>query len=614
MSLKVPLRKDVPVEHTWDAESIFPDDAAWSAEYEAVSKDLSTLAKFSGHLGDSSAILAEWFAESESIRVRAGKVTLYASLRYSVDTTDQTAIALNDRGRGLAARVASAVSFEEPELLAIGFEKLRSWTGQEPRLRIYRHYLDRLEKRAAHVRSAEVEELLSMLNDPFQTSSATHRILTDADLKYAPARNEAGETFEMTQGTTNTLRTHPDRTIRRTSFENYADAFLAFRNTMANCLAAGVKQDVFQARAAHYASSLEAALIPNYIPLDVFHNLIKTFRANLPTWHRYWDVRKQALGYDKLYVYDEKAPLTNARPRVEYKQAVDWICDGLKPLGNEYVDVARHGMQEHRWVDKYPNRGKRSGAFTTGAYGTHPFICMSFHNDLFSMSTLAHELGHAMHGYYTQKTQPYVYRSYGRFLAETASNFNQAMVRAWLLNNPPPLKTEESNIEFQISVIEEAMSNFHRYFFIMPTLARFELEIHERVERGQALTSKNMTDLLADLFSEGYGNDVIVDHDRVGITWAQFATHLYSNFYVFQYATGISGAHALAQNILDGKPNAVQKYLNFLSTGGSEYPLEALKHAGVDLTTPTPVETTFGILAGYVDRLKELTSQRKRKD
>jgi len=608
MSSPVPLRKDIPLENTWDPESIFANDAAWSEEFEAVGKDLPSLARFKGHLGDSPATLAQWLAESEAIRIRAGKVTLYASLRYSVDTTDQVAVALNDRGRGLAARVASAVSFEEPELLAIGFERLRSWVSQEPRLRIYAHYLDRLEKRAAHVRSAEVEELLSILNDPFRTSSATHGILADADLKFAPARNEAGEIFEITQGTINALRTHPDRRVRQTAFENYADAFLAFKNTMANCLAAGVKQDVFRARALRYSSSLEAALKPNYIPLDVFHNLIKTFRANLPTWHRYWDIRKHALGYDKLYVYDEKAPLTNAKPRVEYRQAVDWICEGLKPLGNEYVEVARRGMEGHRWVDKYPNKGKRSGAFTTGAYGTHPFICMSFNNDLFSMSTLAHELGHAMHNHFTQKTQPYVYRGYGTFLAETASNFNQAMVRAWLLKNPPPSKTEKESIEFQISVIEEAMSNFHRYFFIMPTLARFELEIHERVERGQALTAKNMTDLLADLFSEGYGSGVVVDHDRVGITWAQFPTHLYSNFYVFQYATGISGAHALAQNILDGKPNAVDRYINFLSAGGSEFPLKALKHAGVDLTTPTPVETTFRILAGYVDQLGELTS------
>lgn len=607
MSSRVPFRKEIPFEQTWSAESVFPNDTAWSAEFEAVSKEVPSLAKFSGHLSDGPAALADWFAESEAIQYRAGKVTLYAGLRYAVDTTDQTAAALSDRARGLATRVASAVSFEEPELLSIGFEKLRSWTEVEPRLKIYRHYLDRLERRAAHVRSAEVQELLSMLNDPFQTASQTHRILTDADLKFAPARNDAGETFEMTLGSSGTLLNHADRTIRRTAFENHADAFLAFKNTMANCLAAGVKQDVFNARAARYSSSLEAALKPNYIPPEVFHSLIRTFRANLATWHRYWDMRKKALGYDTLYTYDEKAPLTSARPRVDYKQAVDWVCEGLRPLGEEYVTVARRGMTEDRWVDKYPNRGKRSGAFTNGTYGTHPFICMGFHNDLFSLSTLAHEMGHAMHNYYTQKRQPFIYRGYGRFLAETASNFNQAMVRAWLLDNPPS-GTEESRRGFLITVIEEAMSNFHRYFLIMPTLARFELEIHERVERGEPLTAENMTDLLADLFTEVYGSGVIVDRERIGIIWAEFATHLYSNFYVFQYATGISGAHALAKNILDKKPNAVEKYLNFLSTGGSEFPLEALKQAGVDLTTPAPVETTFRIFADYVDRLKELTS------
>jgi oligoendopeptidase F len=281
------------------------------------------------------------------------------------------------------------------------------------------------------------------------------------------------------------------------------------------------------------------------------------------------------------------------------------------PLGDEYVSVARRGMTEQRWVDKYPNRGKRAGAFSTGTPGTQPFILMSYNDDLFSLSTLAHELGHSMHKYFTQKTQPFVYTQYGIFLAECASNFNQALVRDYLLKNASRLAQSLTSdqlptSDFEIAVIEEAMSNFHRYFFIMPTLARFELEIHERVERGQALTAQTMIDLLADLFAEGYGANVEMDRERVGITWAQFATHLYRNFYVYQYATGISAAHALAQNILDGKPGAVEKYLGFLSAGGSDFPLEILKRAGVDLTTPEPVETTFGVLARYVDRLEQL--------
>ncbi|MBI5029823.1 MAG: oligoendopeptidase F family protein [Chloroflexi bacterium] len=635
MSNFVQLRQDIPLAHTWNAESIFPNDAAWENEFNAVGNDLSSLVRFRGHLADNATMLADFFAASEAIEFRAGKVVLYASMKHTVDTTDQAAAALNDRARGLAARVGAAMSFAEPELLAIGFDKLRAWTvdaESEPRLAIYAHYVDRLEQRAAHVRSAEVEELLSQVNDAFRTAAATHGVLADADLKPTPASNDAGDTFEITQGSIGALRTHPDRTVRHTAFENYADAYLAHKNTMANALASGVKQDVFRMRARKYESSLEAALAPNHIPLDVFHNLIKTFRANLPTWHRYWKIRKRALGYDTLQIYDEKAPLTNAEPRVEFTQAVDWICAGMQPLGEEYVRTLRRGCLEQRWVDIYPNKGKRAGAFSTGVPGTQPFILMSYNDDLFSMSTLAHELGHSMHKYFTQKTQPFVYRYYGLFLAETASNFNQAMVRAYLLKNANVIARSEATkqspstlgiassqtpllamtaADFEIAVIEEAMSNFHRYFFIMPTLARFELEIHERIERGQALTAQNMTDLLADLFSEAYGSDVVIDRERVGITWAQFPTHLYSNFYVYQYATGISAAHALSENILAGKDGAVEKYLGFLKSGGSDFPLSILKQAGVDLTTPAPVETTFGVFARYVDRLEELTSQKK---
>ncbi len=271
----------------------------------------------------------------------------------------------------------------------------------------------------------------------------------------------------------------------------------------------------------------------------------------------------------------------------------------MRPLGDAYADTLKQGSLAERWVDVYPNKGKRMGAFSSGGPGTHPFIMMSYSNDLFGLSTLAHELGHSMHSYYTWQNQPFIYSWYGLFVAEVASNFNQAMVRAHLL-------AEHDDPDFQIAVIEEAMANFHRYFFIMPTLARFELEIHQRVERGEALNADALINLMADLFSEGFGEAVEIDRERLGITWAQFHTHLYSNFYVYQYATGISAAHALAKGILDGRPQAANNYLAFLKAGGSLYPLDALKLAGVDMTSPEPVETTFGILAGYVDRLEEL--------
>jgi oligoendopeptidase F len=604
MMAQVRTRKEIPTEHTWDISSIFPTEEAWETEFKSIAAELSSLAKHRGHLGDSAGALADWFEVSEVVQFRLGKLFVYASMNQAVDANDQAAAARFDRARGLMARTGAAMAFAEPEMIKIGFEKLRGWAKEDKRLAIYVHYFDRLEKRAEHVRSAEVEELLSQASDTFNTATLTHGILANAELRFAPAhdrRSPSGDESEITQGTINALLTHGDREVRRTAWENYADAHLALKNTMANVIATGIKRDVFTMRARKYNSSLEASLAPNYIPLPVFHNLIKTFRANVPTWHRYWRIRKRALGYDKLYVYDTRAPLTKKRINVPFGQAVEWISQGMTPLGQDYVGVLRDGVMEQRWVDIYPNKGKRMGAFSTGAPGTHPFIFMSFNEDIFSMSTLAHELGHSMHSYYTRKTQPFVYARNGLFVAETASNFNQALVRRHLLaGNPDP--------EFQIGVIEEAMSNFHRYFFIMPSLARFELEAHERVERGEALTADSMTALMADLLGEVYGDEVEVDRERSGITWAQFHTHLYSNFYVYQYATGIAGAHALAERVLTGDAQARDNYLAFLNAGGSMYPLD-IKMAGVDLSSPEPVEKAFATMAEYVDRLEKLVGK-----
>lgn len=603
MAQVVPQRSDVPVEHTWDAASVFPSDEAWEAEIERINAMIPQLKTFQGHLGDGASALADWLEAADRLAYGLGHIYMYAAMFHAVDTADQQAAAKFDRVIGLIARAQAATAFGEPELLALGFDRLRDWARTEPRLTVYNHYFDQLERRQDHVRSAEVEELLGQVSDPFYGTTRIHAILADADLRFRTARDAAGEAFDVAQGSISALLTHPDREVRRTAWENYADAHLATKNTMAACLATGVKQNVFMARARHYSSALEASLTPNDIPVAVFHNLIETYRRHLPTWHRYWNVRRRALGYDTLHVYDIKAPLTARMPVVPFEQAIDWIAAGMRPLGEEYVRIMRRGTNEQRWVDKYPNQGKRMGAFSAGVPGTHPFILMSYTDELFSLSTLAHELGHSMHSYFTWQNQPQVYTEYSLFVAEVASNFNQVLVRAYLLD-------EYTDPDFQIAVIEEAMANFHRYFFIMPTLARFELEIHQRIERGEALTADSMNQLMTDLFREGYGDEVVIDADRIGSTWAQFSTHLYSNFYVYQYATGISAAHALGEGVLKGVPDAAQNYLAFLKAGGSGYPLDVLKQAGVDMTSPEPVEHTFGVLAQLVDRLDRLIGQR----
>jgi len=604
VSTSLPNRAEVDEKFTWDAKSVFEDEAAWETAVETILARLPDLAEFKGQLGQSPEMLADWFDAAESAQRLMGKIVVYATMAYSVDSGDQTAAARSDRARSTYAQVGAAMAFAVPEMIAIGFPKLREWVSGAPRLSHLGHFVDRLEKMQRHVRSPEVEELLTQASDPLSTAISVHGVLANTDLKFAPASGANGEE-EVAQGTIGALLTSPDRELRRTAFDSYADAHLAMQHAMAANLAAGVKRDVFYSRARRYASSLEGALEPNHIPAAVFHNVIKTFQDNLGTWHRYWRIRRVALKLPNLKPYDTRAQL-GASMRVTYEQAVDWIAEGVKPFGDEYVEVLRRGALEERWVDVYPNKGKRMGAFSTGVPGTFPFIFMSYNDDIYSMSTLAHELGHSMHSYYTRKTQPFVYSGYGLFQAEVASNMHQALTRRHIFaTNKDP--------EFQIAVIEEAMSNFYRYFFIMPSLARFELEIHERVEGGGALTANYLNNLMADLINEVHGSEVEVsdaDRDRLGSTWAQFHTHLYSNFYVYQYATGIAGANHLAERVAAGDQGAVDSYLAFLKSGGSMYPLEGLKLAGVDMSSPEPVTSAFKVLAEMVDRLEELVSAR----
>ncbi|MCB9138451.1 MAG: oligoendopeptidase F [Caldilineaceae bacterium] len=593
-------RSAIPVEYTWDTESVYTDIAAWEAAMNEVRSRIAQASAYQGRLHEGPTVLADCLDYATKLYRDAVRIYMYAALEYNVDSDSQAAAARSGRGQSLLSETAAALAFIDAELMQIGFATLHAWVTREPRLADYAHYIRKLEDRADHVRSAEVEELLGQVNDPFGTASGIHGVLVNADLTFEPARTQEDELIEIGQSTYQTLIISPDREVRRTAWNHYADAHMAYKNTMAACLLTGVKQNVFTARARRYDSALDAALAPNQIPPEVFHNLIETYRKHLPTWHRYWRVRAKAMGLETLREYDLKAPLTE-QPHIPYEQAVEWIAQGMAPLGETYVETLRRGCQEERWVDIYPNKGKRTGAFSWGGPGTHPFIMMSYTDDLYSLSTLAHELGHSLHSYLSWENQPLVNTDYSLFAAEVASNFNQAMVRDYLF------KLNDDR-DFQIAVIEEAMANFHRYFFIMPTLARFELAIHEQVERGDAFNADGLIEQMADLLAEGYGDGVTMDRARSGTMWMQFSSHLYSNFYVYQYATGIAGANALAQQVLTDDADAAERYLDFLRAGGSLYPLDALELAGIDLRTPAAVEAAFDVLAGLVDRLESLVA------
>lgn len=596
---QVLTRDQVAPQCKWDLTHIFPSDEAWLAELEALRADIATIERYRGRLAESPTVTADWLEFSEQLGKRLGMLYVYASSQYAVNTSDQAAAARESMAIGLHAELTAAASFAEPELLAIGPDTLQSWAAQEPRLARFAHRFDELARQAPHIRSAEVEELLGQSLDVLQSGSNIHGVLANADLTFAPAVSSSGQEFEVTQGTYDALVTAPDRITRRSAYLSYTNAHAAHENTMAACMAFGVKRDWFLARARRFGSSLEAALAANYIPTEVYHNVLGTFVRNLPVLHRYWRVRRQAMGLDELHFYDLRAPLTQSKPVVPYEQAVKWICAGLAPLGKEYVDTARDGLLHQNWVDVYPTRGKTAGAFSSGAPGTRPLILMSYTDDIESLSTLAHELGHSMHSYLTWQTQPIVYCDYSIFVAEVASNVNQAMVRDYLFRTLP-------SRDYQLGLLEEALSNYYRYFFLMPTLARFELETHTRIERGDALSAERMNAVLADLFGEAFGGEVVFERERVGRTWAEFSTHLYAGFYVYQYMTGISAARALCNRMMAGEPGAVDAYLGFLRSGSSVYPLDALAKAGVDMSTPQPIQEAFDYLNSLIDRLEAL--------
>jgi len=598
MKPTLPSRSEINPDYTWNAESLFATPKDWETEVDAILAAMPKLKEFQGQLSNSPATLADALGMQEGLIARGDRINVYAGFSLSVDTTDQNSAAMTGKARSLSAQLLAAASFIKPELLAIGQETLMNWSESEPRLAVYRHFFSNLFRLGAHVRSGEVEELLGMLADPFSGPSTSSSMLTNADMQAEPGQDSAGNPIPSNETTILTTAAGPDRVARQTVWESYYSELFRFRNTLSTNLVTSIKQNVFLSQVRGHKSALEMMLSQQDIPSQVYHNLIDVFKKNFPVWQKYFRIRRKALGVEKLHPYDMWAPLTKNPVKVPFQQAVEWIAESLLPMGKDYVSVLRNGCLEERWVDVYPNRGKRTGAFSSGAPGTHPFIMMSYTDTIFSVSTLAHELGHSMHSYLTWQNQPLVYSDYSLFVAEVASNFHQAMLRAHLLKMDP-------DRDFQIAVIEEAMANYYRYFFIMPTLARFELETHTRVENGRPLTAGSLIDLMADLFTESYADTVETNREHLGMTWARFG-HLFRDYYVYQYATGISGAQALSSRVLGGETGAVDDYLGFLKSGSSGYPLDVLTKAGVDLTSPKPVEQAFAVMENYVDRLEKL--------
>jgi len=598
-------RKDVPVEQTWNKEKVYPSWKEWQAEFETAQTDLKKLADYKGTFEDGPQRLVEWFQQYAMQYQRVMRLWEHARMHITVDVNDAEAKGYYGQADGLNAQFLAATAFVEPEILTLG-EAVLEWAETHPPLSDYRHYFDNILRLKPHKRSREVEELMGRLTEPFAGIARTIGELTNMDLKFAKAVDSGGQEHPVLHATvTPTGIQSMDAAQRKSAWESYADGYLAMENTLAAGYITNLKQWLFETRVRGYDSVLELMLAPSNTPVEVFHTLIDTFKKNLPVWHKYWDVKRRVLGQDQIYPHDVWAPIVRTPPVISYHQAVDWICDALKPLGDDYVEVMRRGCLEDRWVDWAPNAGKRPGAASSlMVENKPPFLFTSYDETLLAMSVLAHELGHSMHSYFMYHNVASVYNTYERLsstVAETASNFNQAMLRAHLK------EAKGDDPEFQIAMIDEAIFNFHRYFFTMPTLARLEFEVCSRLQEGKPVTTQDLKSLMKKYYAEGYGDTMTDDAERTAITWAQYG-HLYFPFYTFQYGVGISAATALANGVRAGKNGAAGNYLAFLKAGGSKYTMDLFNLAGVDMASSGPVEDAFKALSDMVDQLEKLAT------
>lgn len=593
-------RSDIAISETWNITSVFAEDAAFDRTFAQLEAAIPLLAPMSGTIGRSAEDLLAVFMARDAIGEPLERLNVYASMVHDVDTADPRGQALASRVEGLWARFGAASAFIAPEMLQIPAETLVQWRDSLPGLAPYRRTIDETLRLRDHVRSTEVEAVLAEMTEVRGAASDITGLLRNADMQFPSIRDETGKSIRLSEGLYRVLLESPNRRVRRSAFHGILGTYGRFKNTLGAGLARSVKGDVVDARVRRYSSAVEASLKPRDVPIEVYRTLVRTCRANLHVLHDYLRLHRSALNYRTLHPYDLFISIVSEQQRdsYSYQRAVDVVIDSTAPLGREYGQIARKGLTEDRWVDIHETQGKRSGAYSGGSYGTHPFVLLNFRGTETDVFTLTHELGHSMHSWYTRQTQPYPTGDYPIFLAEVASTFNEELLRQHMLDQATdqPMR--------QAALIGAALDDFRGTFFRQTLFAEFELEIHDRVERGEALTAESMTELYRRLNEEYYGAVVTIDP----VVWTEWARipHFYWAFYVYQYATGLVAAIALAQRVLSGTPGAVEKYLGFLKAGSSADPLTVLRAAGIDMTTPAPIERALGLFAERTAHLRSL--------
>ncbi|MGE5598952.1 MAG: oligoendopeptidase F [Bacteroidota bacterium] len=596
----LPKRTEIPEKDRWQLEDIFPSDAAWEEAFARAKSMLPQFAEFQGTLGRSAERLLACLQARDRLGELYERLYVYAHMRRDEDNANPTYQALFDRAESLGTQVSAALAFIVPEILALPPQTIPGFLATEPGLALYRHHLEEIERRRPHTLSTAEEQLLAQAGEVFQAPDNIFTMLDTADLRFPVITDADGRPVELTKGRYIRFLESPDRRVRRDAFQTFLETYHQRRNTIAATLGSAVKRDVYLARVRRYGSALRAALFEDNVPVDVYDSLIAAVRGGLPLLHRYLALKRKLMNLDELHLYDVYAsPVPDPGAEYGLEKAEELVEASLAPLGGEYLAALRAGFR-NRWIDVFETAGKTGGAYSWGPYGVHPYVLLNYQGRLKDLFTLAHEMGHAMHSYYSYGRQPYVYAHYSIFVAEIASTLNETLLFEHLLR-------ESADRAMRLYLLHHFLEEFRGTVFRQTMFAEFEKETHARVEAGEALTAEDLSRIYLGLNQDYFGPATVVD-EPIAVEWARIP-HFYNAFYVYKYATGFSAAAALARQILgEGRP-AVDRYLAFLSSGGSDYPNELLKRAGVDLTRPEPVREALGLFGEYLDRLAAETAE-----
>lgn len=596
---KLITREEQQLENTWDLTTIFESDEDFETAYKALEDKVADNEKFKDGF-DSAAKLADALELERSLDTELGKLFVYAHLKHDQDTSNDTYSALESRARSLAVKYSTAWSFLVPAIMEIPEETLKEFAEDE-RLAEFKFDLEKLNKQRPYVLSDAEEQLLAQAGEVMHTPTQVYGMFNNADIEFKPAVDSDGKEHPLTQGNFVELLKSSDRTLRESAYTNLYSEYSKFKNTLSQTLAGVVNTHVFSANVRGYESSRHQALSNNHIPESVYDNLVNTVNDNLHILHRYTELRKKFLGVDELKMYDMYVPLVEDTDfDMTYENAKEWLVNALQPLGSEYVDIVKEGL-ENRWVDVYENKGKRTGAYSSGTYGTNPYILMNWQDNVNNLFTLAHEFGHSVHSYYSRKNQPANTSGYSIFVAEVASTFNEALLADYMFKNLDDKKQK-------LYLLNEQLEGFRGTVFRQTMFAEFEHAIHKMKEEGEPLTAGKLNEVYGALNKKYFGEAVDYD-EAIDVEWARIP-HFYMNYYVYQYATGYSAAASLSKQVLEEGESTAQRYINeFLKKGSSNYPIEILKNAGVDMTTSEPVENALAVFETQLSEFEQLLDE-----